>query len=249
MDKIALDLEPREITGKAVRRLRQQGFVPAVIHDHGKDSVVVMAPYADLVKAYQRAGKHHPISLKTGSKNYTALIKTVEFDPKKHLLRHVVFGAVKANEKVTAEIPVHIVYDEGNDASPAERNSLVVLNQLSVVEVEALATNLPEALEVSGETLVEVGDQLTVADLKAPADVVIKTEGHQPLATVFEPSALQAANDDAGGTADADETTEEQTEGAEAAESKSAETAESSDKSENSEGDASQGTQGEKAAA
>jgi len=200
MDKIALDLEPREVTGKAVRRLRQEGMVPAVIHDHGKDSVVVMAPYADLAKAYQRAGKHHPISLKAGSKNYTALIKTVEFDPKKHQLRHVVFGAVKANEKVTAEIPVHIIYDEGNEASPAERNGLVVLNQLSVVEVEALPKDLPEALEVSGEALVEVGDQLTVADLNAPADVAVKTEETHPLATVFEPSALQAANEAAAGT-------------------------------------------------
>jgi large subunit ribosomal protein L25 len=213
MDKIVLDLEPREVTGKAVRRLRQEGFVPAVIHDHGKDSVVVMAPYADLAKAYQRAGKHHPISLKAGSKNYTALIKTAEFDPKKHLLRHVVFGAVKANEKVTAEIPVHIVFDEGNDASPAERNSLVVLSQLDTVEVEALPKDLPEALEVSGETLVEVGDQLTVADLKTPANVVIKTEEHQSLATVFEPSALQAANNDAGGTDDEEATETENPEG------------------------------------
>jgi len=168
------------------------------------------------------------------------------------LLRHVVFGAVTANEKVTAEIPVHIVYDEGNDASPAERNSLVVLNQLSVVEVEALATNLPEALEVSGETLVEVGDQLTVADLKAPADVIIKTEEHHPLATVFEPSALQAANDDAGGTADADETSEEgaEADGEEVAEGESADAAtEDSGKAEKSEDNNTQDAKEEKAAA
>lgn len=208
MEEIALQLEHREVTGKAVRRLRSQGQVPAVIHDHGKDSVVVMAPYADMAKVYQRAGKHHPISLKTGSKNYTALIKTAEFDPKKHQLRHVVFGAVKAGEKVTAEIPVHIVYDEGNEVSPAERAGLVVLSQLDVVEVEALPKDLPEALQVSGEKLVEVGDQLTVADLKIPGNVTVKTDLGQSLATAFEPSALQAANDDAGGT-DEEETTEE----------------------------------------
>lgn len=199
MESIVLNLEPREVTGKAVRRLRDQGLVPAVIHDHGKDSVVVMAPYADIAKAYQHAGKHHPINLKAGSKNYTALIKTAEFDPKKHLLRHVVFGAVKANEKVTAEIPVHIVFDEGNDASPAERAGLVVLTQLDTVEVEALPKDLPDALQVSGETLVEVGDQITVADLRVPANVIVKTEEHHSIATAFEPSALQAANDDAGG--------------------------------------------------
>ena len=42
MEEIAISLERRDVTGKAVKHLRRQGFVPAVIHDHGKDSVVVM---------------------------------------------------------------------------------------------------------------------------------------------------------------------------------------------------------------
>lgn len=206
MESIVLNLEPREVTGKAVKHLRKEGVVPAVIHDHGKDSVVVMASQVDIDKAYKQAGKHHPINLKAGTKNYTALIKDVDFDPKKNLLRHVVFGAVKAGEKVTAEIPIHIVFDEGNDASPAERAGLVVLTQLDTVEVEALPKDLPDAIEVNGESLVEVGDQLTVADLKVPANVTIKTEEHHSLATAFEPSALQAANDEAGGDEEVTET-------------------------------------------
>jgi large subunit ribosomal protein L25 len=200
MEEIVLALEHRDVTGKAVKRLRSQGFVPAVIHDHGKDSVIVMGQYVDVAKAYQHAGKNHPVSLKAGSKQYMALIKTVDFDPKKHLLRHVVFNAVKANEKVTAEVPVHVKYDEGNEASPAERNGFVVLNQLEVVEVEALPKDLPEALYFDGEKLVEVGDHVTVADLIVPKNVTVKAEETHPLATVFEPSALQAANDSAGGT-------------------------------------------------
>lgn len=202
MEEVLIELESREVTGKAVKHLRKQGMVPAVIHDHGKDSVLVMGSYVDLLKAYQRVGKHHPISVKAGKKQYMALIKTAEFDPKKHELRHIVFGAVKANETVSAEIPVHVVFDEGNDATPAERAGLVVLHQLEVVEVEALPKDLPEALTFNGEKLVEVGDQATVADLKVPATVTIKTDPAQTLATVFEPSALQAANDAAGGTDD-----------------------------------------------
>lgn len=213
MEELSLTLEHREVTGKAVKQLRRQGMVPAVIHDHGKESLVVMGSYVDMAKTYQQAGKHHPVSLKAGGKQYMALIKTAEFDPKKHLLRHVVFNAVKANEKVTAEIPVRIIFDEGNDATPAERASLVVLHQLEVVEVEALPKYLPDVLEFNGEKLVEVGDQATVADLIVPEHVVVKTEPSQSLATVFEPSALQAANDAAGG--DAEEKTTEATEGTE----------------------------------
>lgn len=213
-EEITLDLKQRDVTGKAVKRLRGDGLVPAVIHDHGKASVVVMGPYADLLKAYQQAGKHHPVSLKAGSKHYLALIKNVDFDPKKHQLRHVVFNAIKANEKVGAEIPVRMRLDEGNDVTPAERASLVVLHQLETVEVEALPKDLPDALEFDGEKLVEVGDQVTVADLIVPAGITVKTDPAHPLSTVFEPSALQAANDAAGGD---DE--EAEGEAAEAAES------------------------------
>jgi large subunit ribosomal protein L25 len=215
MEDIAIELEKRDVTGKAVKRLREQGLVPAVIHDHGKDSIVVMGPYLELVKAYNKAGKHHPVSLKAGGKNYMALIKTAEFDPKRHELRHIVFNAVKANEKVTAEIPVHIAFDEGNDASPAERAGLVVLHQLELVEVEALPKDLPDFLTFNGEKLVVVGDQATVADLNVPASVVVKTDPTHTLTTVFEPSALQAANDAAGGTAE-EEAPAEAAEGEEA---------------------------------
>lgn len=202
MEEITIDLKPREVVGKSVKRLRQEGLVPAVIHDHGKASVIVMGTYTDLLKIYQRAGKHHPVSLKAGQKHYMALIKTVDFDPKKHQLRHIVFNAVKANQKVTAEIPVHVIYDEGNEVSPAERAGLVVLNQLEVVEVEAFPRDLPEALQYNGEKLVEVGDQVTVENLVIPNGVTVKTDPAHPLATVFEPSALQAANDAVGGTDD-----------------------------------------------
>ena len=203
MDKIALELEKRDVTGKAVKHLRRAGKVPAVIHDHGKESVIVTGDFMEMTKVYRAAGKHHPVSLKADGKNYTALIKKADFDPRKNVLTHVVFGAVKANETVTAEIPVHITFDEGNDVTPAERNSLVVLHQLETVEVEAKPNDLPDALEFNGEKLIAVGDQATVADLKVPAGVTVKTDPTHTLATVFEPSALAAANDAAGGDAEA----------------------------------------------
>lgn len=202
MEEVLLQLEPREVTGKGVKQLRKQNKVPGVIHDHGKASVLVMGTYVDMFKTYKRAGKHHPVTLKAGGRHFTALIRQADFDPKKHLLRHVVFNAVHANEKVDAEIPVHIKYAEGDESTPAEKTGLVVLNQLEAVEVEALPRELPEALFVDAQKLAAVGDSVTVADLIVPAGVTVKTDPSHPVATVFEPSALQAANDAAGGTAE-----------------------------------------------
>jgi large subunit ribosomal protein L25 len=234
MDHIILELQSRDITGKAVKRLREQGLVPAVIHDHGKASIHVMGDYLPVLKAYQTAGKHHPVEIKAGDRQFTALIKAVDIDPRRHELRHVVFNAVKANEKVTAEIPVHVIYDEGNDSSPAERAGLVVLHQLETVEVDAIASKLPDELLFNGEVLQAVGDHVMVADLIVPEGVVIKTDPTHPLATVFEPSALQAANDAAGGDATEDEAVADVNAG-EAAEGlaaeKSAEKSQASEKS------------------
>jgi large subunit ribosomal protein L25 len=207
MEDIILQLDAREVTGKAVKHLRAEGQVPAVVHDHGKPSVHVTGEYVAMVKAYRAAGKHHPLKLKAGDKSYTALIKQVDIDPKRHTLRHVVFNAVKANEKVTAEVPVHIKLEEGNDSTPAERAGLVVLNQAETVEIEAIATKLPDFLEFDGEKLVEVGDHATAADLIIPEGVTLKTDPAHQLAAVFEPSALAAANDAAGGDATEDEAT------------------------------------------
>lgn len=201
MDAVKLELNARTVTGKAVKHLRREGIVPAVIHDHGKDSIVVEGEYQAVYHAYHKAGKHHPVELKVGDKAHVALIKHATFDPKKNALTHVVFNAVKRNEKVTAEIPVHPKYDEGNESSPAERASLIVLHNLETVEVEAVASQLPDALYFDAEKLVAVGDHATVADLIVPTGVTIKADPAQSLATVYEPSAVQAANDAAGGDA------------------------------------------------
>lgn len=204
-DAITLHVQPRTVTGKAVKHLRREGHVPAVIHDHGKDSIIVQGAYLDMYKTFQKAGKHHPVELTAGDKKYTVLIKSAMFEPKKNQLTHLVFNAVNKNQKVEAEVPIHARFDEGNDASPAERNSLIVLQQLEMVEVKAVPSKIPDFVEYDGEKLVEVGDSVTVADLAIPADVELLTELEHAVATVYEPSALAAANDAAGGDAEAED--------------------------------------------
>ncbi len=241
-DAINLTLEARKVTGKAVKHLRKDGTVPAVIHDHGKESVIVQGNGIQMLKVWQKAGKHHPVSLKAGDKSYTALIKTAEFDPKKHLLTHIVFNAVDANQKVDAEIPVRPRYAEGNESSPAERNGLIVLSQLETVQVKAIATKLPDFFEYDAEKLVEIGDHVTVADLIIPEDVELETEVDHSIATVYEPSALAAANDAAGGDAELEDEGEEGEEGEGSAEGEGGEeTAEGAEPGTNDSGDKGQG--------
>jgi large subunit ribosomal protein L25 len=196
-EDISLKLEERTVVGKQVRQLRRDGFIPAVIHDHGKPSVHVMGKYPDVYKVYRQAGRHHAIKISVGAKTYTALIKTTAFEPRKHVLSHIVFGAVEANEKVNAEIPIRLT-----DDIPAERASLLVIRHLEAVEVEALPKDLPDEIIIDASPLVEVGDKLSVSDIVIPEGVVILTEPEHAIATVYEPSAVQAANDALAGEAE-----------------------------------------------
>jgi len=217
-DAIEIELEPRETTGKAVKHLRKAGFTPAVIHNHGQASIIVQGKSLDLLKVYRQAGKHHTVDVKTGGQTFTTLIKDAHFEPRKHELNHLVFNAVAADQLVEAEVPIEPRYDEGNDASPAERSGLIVLANVDSVMVEAFPKNIPDVLYFDAEKLVEVGDHVSISDLIRPEGVEIKEDSNQTVASVFEPSAVAAANDAAGGSAEEEVPAEEGEEAAETAE-------------------------------
>ena len=194
-DTLSLELALREVKGKKVKVLRTNGTVPGVIHDHGKASINVEAPYLAMYRTYLHAGKHHPVQLTAGDKKFTALIKSATFEPKKNMLTHVVFNAVNRNQKVEAEVPIKPQYAEGEESTPAERKSLVVLEQLASIEVRAVPDKIPDVLYYDAQKLVDDGDSVTVADLEVPQGVEIDEEMlEHPVATVTTTAALDAAN-------------------------------------------------------
>lgn len=185
-ESIALVAEKREITGKKVRTLRNEGFIPGTVYEKGKPSLNVRVPYIPLTKAYAHAGQGQPVELTVDKKKYLTMIKDVHIDPAKNTIMHVAFHAVNAKDPVEAEIPVHI---EGE--VPAEKLGNFIVRPNDHVLVKALPANLPESLNVSAEKLEEPGDHLTVADLTIPADVEMLSEPELTLATVEEPRKVE----------------------------------------------------------
>lgn len=201
---ISLDVIPRVVKGKRVAALRREGIVPGTVYGPGIEPVNVQVALGELEKVYRQAGKHHPVHLTLDGKKRIALIKHVSHDPVKRSLRHVSLHAVRQNEKVSAEIPVRLV---GEGESPAEKAGLVVLQTLESLNVKALPMSLPDALEVSIIALSEPHQQVTVADITLPDGVELDySEDIDGLvvASVYEPSALQAANEATAGDAPSD---------------------------------------------
>jgi len=219
-DKIKLALDKRELHGKKVAKLRQDGLIPAVVYGPGIDPVSVQIENGLMIKTYQRAGTYTPINLEVGSKKMIVMIKDIDRDPVRGTILHVSFHAVNAKEPVNAEIPIHLT---GEGESEAERNGLIVLQNLEKIEVRALPMDLPESIEISIANLKEAGEKLTLGDAKLPEGVVFveHDSGHGDedeserqhitdlmVASVWEPAALQAQNEAAAGDAE-DETSVE----------------------------------------
>jgi large subunit ribosomal protein L25 len=184
---ISLKVEERTVINKGLNALREAGKTPAVVHDHGQPSKHIMASSVELEKAFSQAGKHHPVEVILDGKKYLTIIKDVDTEPVKNKVRHIVFQAIKQNEKVETEVPIQIIGD-----IPAEKAGLMVIRQLDHIQIEALPKDLIDVIEVSAEKLIEIGDNITVADLIAPQGVTILTESEHGIAVVEETKAQES---------------------------------------------------------
>lgn len=206
MHDISLKLEKRDSSGKKNIKLRESGFIPSVVYGGQDEPIATQSIDVDTLKIVRAAGKHTPVNLTIDGKKKMAIIKSIDVDPVKHKLRHVAFHVIKRDDVITTEVPIVLV---GEGESAAERAGLVVLQAIENIEVKAKPANLPESLEVSILGLTSTDDKITVGDIKLPEGVEF-ADAEQDLelviANVYEPSALQAANEAAGG--DAEEETE-----------------------------------------
>lgn len=227
-DTIAVDVIERKTVKKGLNNLRSEGSIPAVIHNHGKESTHVQLDMRDATKVFDAAGKHHPVQVQLGGKKILTLIKDVDVDPIKSFIRHMVFQAIRQNEVVSAEIPLVL---EGE--IPAERQGLMLIRSIDYLEVEAKPNDLVDEISVDATSLAADGDKLTVADIKPPQGVTILNDPESTVAHIETPrdqiaaadeSAAELAADAAGMTEEPEVLEEEQSE-----EDKKADTQDSSE--------------------
>lgn len=204
-NNISLKLENRTVLGKKVAKLRDTGLVPSVVYGGTNDPIATQSPVVETTKVVNTAGRHSPIDIIVDGKKLLAIIKSIDMDPVKHSVRHVAFHTINKNEKIVTEVPIVLI---GEGESAAERAGLVVLQAIEHIEVRALPDDLPEALEISIIDLTTDEDKLTVGDIVLPSGVEFadhEQDMELVIANVYEPSALQAANEATGGDAEADD--------------------------------------------
>ena len=107
IERPTLVAEHREVTGKAVARLRKAGRLPAVVYGHGEGSanVTVDAHEFDLLRKH--TGPNTLVDLTIdGQKAKPVLINGVQVHPVNRRALHLDLFLVKMTEELTVDVPL-----------------------------------------------------------------------------------------------------------------------------------------------
>ena len=143
-DKIVLNVEKRQATGKQVAKLRQDGLVPAVVYGREFTPTNIQFSQQEARRIVRKAGTHTPIEITLGDKKSTTLIKSIDYAPARADVTHISFQAVRDDEVVTTEVPLVLV---GEAESAAAKAGLIILPTLEQVEIRAKVAELPDKIE------------------------------------------------------------------------------------------------------
>jgi large subunit ribosomal protein L25 len=192
VSEVKISAEPRTEFGKGgARRTRRAGKVPAVLYGHGEAPKHIALPAREFAAAIRHGGINQvfAIAISDGTEAL-ALPKAIQRDPLKDTFDHVDLLIVRRGERVTVEVPIHLVGE-------AARGTLVITEH-DRLSVNADALQLPEFLEVSIDGL-EAGSQVTAGDVRLPAGVELAVEADLTLAVINQaPTAEQLEGEGEG---------------------------------------------------
>ncbi len=176
--------EQRTEFGKgAARRIRREDKIPAVVYGRGDVPLHVSLPGHETMMALKHGGANALLDLQIAGDSQLALTKQVQVDPIRRVIEHVDFVAVKRGEKVTVDVPIHLV-------GTAVSETLVVTEN-STVQVEAEATHIPEYIEVSIEGA-EVGTQIHASELALPSGTTLLSDSEMLIVNVTQQMSEEA---------------------------------------------------------
>jgi large subunit ribosomal protein L25 len=180
MSEATLAAEIRTETGKRpAGRFRREGLVPAVVYGLDADAQSVTVPARELQHILTGgAGANTLITLRVDGAEQLALAREIQRHPVKGTVLHVDFVRVRADQTVTAEVPLHLTGEaEGVGMGGMLEQALFTLT------IEARPGDIPNAIEHDVTTL-DIGDQLRVNELTMPSGVVTHVDPEELVAQV-----------------------------------------------------------------
>jgi large subunit ribosomal protein L25 len=185
-----LQISPREVTGKATKRLRKSGIIPANISGHKEESqtVQVEALAFEALKRAHAATSIITLRMSGSDRVQTALVRRVQRDPRSGKILHIDFSRVSLTERITMKVPVRFV----GEAPAVKSEGGVLLHLLDTLEVECIASDIVDYIEVDISLLTEIDSILHAGDAKLPANFTLITDPNEGIAKVAATRAEKA---------------------------------------------------------
>lgn len=176
MQTYELSAKKRELFGKGPnRRLRSQGFVPAVVYGKELAPLALTVAERDFDRILRtKLGMNTLIDLQIENDNHhKVLIKDYQGHAVNRRVKHIDFFVVDENQEVAISIPAHFV---GKAKGLAQGGVLDVKKH----EIDLLAQvgKIPEEITIDVTDL-GVGDNIHLSDITLPAGVRPR-EGYNP---------------------------------------------------------------------
>ena len=154
------------------RRLRNEGFLPAVIYGLGMDPVSIAVNAREFTNALKTdAGSNVILNLEVGKSKYTTLAREIQRHPYKNELLHIDLIQIDLTQNVEANVQVNFL---GTPIGVKDEGGLVqTIN--STITVSTLPSTIPASLDLDISEL-NVGENATVLDVKLPEGVELATE-------------------------------------------------------------------------
>ena len=184
MPDLVLTVEYRDVNGKKVSTLRNEGITPVHMYGPGIDPRSLQCDTALVDKIVSEAGGNIPVTINlAGEDDEVCFIREVQYHPVKDVIIHVDFMKVDVTKEVEAQVPVII-----QGTSPAVRNlGGTLLQPLQAVTVRALPMEIPAQLTLQAEVLVDYDTNLYVRDLVDMDSVAIINDESELIASVVPP--------------------------------------------------------------
>jgi large subunit ribosomal protein L25 len=183
-DRPTLVAEDRQVTGKAVSKLRREGRLPAVVYGHGVPSANVSLDAHEFDLLRRRLGANELVDLSVaGNKSDPVLIQDIQVHPVNRRPLHVDFFVVRMTEELTVDVPLQPI---GHSEAISTLGG-TLLHAIDDVRIRALPDHLPRRIEYPIDSLVDFEATIHVRDLVIPPDVTLLTELDELVARVLAP--------------------------------------------------------------
>ena len=183
-----LTAHARTVTGKAVRQLRADGLLPAVVYGHGVPSESVQVEAKAFADLSRHTSRNTLVDLEVdGSRPRRVLIYDVQHHPVTRRALHVDLFVVRMTEELTVDVPLNFV------GTPPAVDKLggTLFHAIDAIRVRALPDHLPGSIEVDIHGLATFDDAIHVRDLPIPEEVTLVTEPDDVVAKVLPPRVVE----------------------------------------------------------